>query len=413
MGYQYHWPFRQWETARGVKKLVLHEQVSRAGACFGESAGWERPNWYAPKGVEPKYEYSYGRQNWFDYTAEEHYAVRNNVGIFEQSSFHKILVQGREAERFMNQICTNNVSVPIGRSVYTQWLNDRGTIEADLTVTRLQEDCYMVVTAAFTHTHVIYWLKQHIGTDEFVVVTDVTTTMGMLNIQGPNSRALLSKLTSTDFSNEAFPFATMQDIEIGYSQLKALRLTYMGELGWELYIPTEYLSQVYEAIVEEGKSFELKHCGYHALASLRIEKAYREFGHDIGADDSPLEAGLMFASDFNKEGGFIGKEALIQRKEGGTPKRRLVQFLLNDPNPMMYHNEPIYRNGVFVGYTSSAMYGYTLGASTALGYVNCDDGVTADFIKQGEYEIQIAGKRYGATASLRPMYDPAGERVKS
>jgi len=412
IGYQYHWPFKQWETARGVKKLVLHEQVAKAGACFGESAGWERPNWYAPKGVEPKYEYSYGRQNWFDYTAEEHHAVRNNVGIFEQSSFDKIFVQGRDVEKYLNRICTNNVSVPVGKAVYTQWLNSRGTIEADLTVTRLEEDCYMVVTAGYTHTHVYYWLKQHIENDEFVVVTDVTTTMGMLNIQGPNSRKLMSKLCSTDFSNDAFPFGTMQDIEIGYSQLKALRITYMGELGWELYIPTEYLPQVYEAIVEEGKNFDLKHCGYHALASLRIEKAYREFGHDIGADDSPLEAGLMFASDFNKEGGFIGKEALLQFKKAGIPKRRLVQFLLKDPDPMMYHNEPIYRNGEYVGYISSAMYGYTLGACAGLGYVNHGDGVTTDFINQGEYEIQIAGKRYAAKASLKPMYDPAGERVK-
>ena len=412
LGYQYHWPFRQWETARGVKQSLLQPYLKNVGACFGESAGWERANWYAPEGIEARYQYSYGRQNWFEYSAQEHRAVRENIGLFEQSSFSKLLVQGRDAEACLNRICSNNIAVPVGKSVYTQWLNARGTIEADLTVTRTAPDRFLIVTAPFTHNHCYHWLLQHMAKEQFVTVTDMTSAYGMLNIQGPNARTLLSKLTSSDLSHEAFPFATMQDIEIGYSQLKALRITYMGELGWELYIPSEYLAQVYQAIVEEGKSVGLKHCGYHALNSLRIEKAYREFGHDIGADDTPLEAGLSFASDFEKEGGFIGKEALLRAKQEGLPKKRLVQFLLEDPEPMMYHNEPIYRDGELVGYTSSAMYGHTLGASTALGYIKNEGGVSADFVNQGKYQIQIAGQRYCAKASLRPLYDPTGERIK-
>lgn len=232
-----------------------------------------------------------------------------------------------------------------------------------------------------------------------------------INIQGPRSRDLLNKISDHDLSNEAFPFATMQEVEIGYATVMALRITYMGELGWELYIPTEFAPHVYDLLIEEGKELGLKHCGYHTLQSLRIEKAYREFGHDLGADDTPIEAGLTFACDFDKEGGFIGKEALLQQKVNGV-KKRLVQFLLEDPEPLMYHNEPIYREGKLVGYTTSAMYGHTLGASVALGYVSNEEGINADFIKSGRYEIEIAGKRYAAQVSLRPLYDPTSEQVK-
>lgn len=411
LGYRHHWPYRQWESARNVKKTVLHDRVAKAGACFGESAGWERPNWYAPDGEPPKYEYSFGRQNWFDYSAEEHKAVRENVGIFEQSSFSKILVQGRDAERVLNWICSNNVAVPVGTSVYTQFLNARGTIEADVTVTRLAEDSYLVVTAPFTHTHVLYWIKDNTPEDAHSFVTDITGAYSMLNIQGPNSRALLSKLTDSDLSLEKFPFGTLQDIYIGYQSVKALRITYMGELGWELYIPTEYALPVYDAILDAGRAFELKHCGYHALNSLRIEKAYREWGHDIGNDDTPLEAGLGFASDLNKEG-FLGKEEVLEQKEKGALNKRLVQFLLEDPEPLLYHGEPIWMNGELISFTTSAMYGHTLGGSVAMGYVHHEDAITADVINNSKFEIEVAGKRYPAKASLRPMYDPSMSRIK-
>ncbi len=409
--YEMHWPFRQYNTARGARKSILHDKLLAAGACFGELAGWERANWYAPAGEKAEYEYSFGRQNWFNWQADEHKAVREGVGLFDQSSFSKFLVQGKDAEKVLNRICANNVAVPVGKSVYTQWLNTKGTIEADLTVTRTEQNAYLIVTAPATHTHVNTWLKRNIPEDAHVVLTDVTSGLMCINIQGPKSRELLNKVCDSDLSNEAFPFATLQEVEIGYATVKALRLTYMGELGWELYIPTEFAPHVYDLLVEAGQELGLKHCGYHTLQSLRMEKAYREFGHDLGADETPIEAGLTFACDFNKPDGFIGKEALLAQKEAGVTKR-LVQFLLQDPEPLMYHNEPIYRNGELVGYTSSAMYGHTLGASVAMGYVNKSSGVDADYINNGSYEIEVAGKRYPAKASLRPLYDPTSARVK-
>jgi 4-methylaminobutanoate oxidase (formaldehyde-forming) len=409
--YRNHWPFRQFETARGVKKLVLHDRLEAAGGCFGESAGWERPNWYAPPGVKPEYEYSFDRQNWFDYVGEEHHAVRERVGMFEQSSFSKLLVQGRDAERHLNWLATNDVSVPVGRSVYTQFLNERGGIEADITITRMGDESFMIVTPAFTHTHVFHWIRERIG-DLSVVITDITCAMGMLNVQGPASRDLLSSVSDADFGNEAFAFGSMQKINIDYSEVQALRITYCGELGWELYVPTEYLQQVYDRLVDAGKAHDMKLCGYHALNSLRIEKAYREFAHDIGADDGPVEAGLGFTCRLDKPGGFLGIDKVRAAKEAGVPARRLVQLRLEDPEPLMDHAEPIYRDGEYVGYTSSAMFGYTLGASVAMGYVNAKDGVTRDFIESGQFEIEVEGKRYAARASLRPMYDPTNERVR-
>ena len=411
--YLHHWPFKQWKTARDVKKLVLHDRLAAAGACFGETAGWERPNWYAPAGVEPKYEYTYKRQNWFAYNAEEHKAVRENVGLFEQSSFSKFLVQGRDAERVLNKIATNDVAVPVGKVVYTQFLNDRGTIEADLTLTRLGEDAYMVVTGALTHTHVFHWIKHNIPDDAHCFITDISGVYGMLNLQGPQSRALLNKLTDADLSSDAFPFGTMQEIEIGYQTAKAQRITYMGELGWELYIPAEFLQQVYDAIIDAGKSFDLRHCGYHTLQTLRVEKAYREWGHDIGPDDTPLEAGLGFAADLEKDGGFIGKEAVVLQKEETLRKKRLVQFLVEDPEPLLYHNEPILIGGELNSHTLSAMYGHTLGGAVALGYLHHEDGVTPDWLSEQRTEIIISGKPYSTKASLKPMYDPSSARVKA
>jgi len=409
--YEMHWPFRQYETARGARKSILHDRLLEQGACFGELAGWERANWYAPPGEKAAYQYSFGRQNWFHWQAAEHKAVREAVGLFDQSSFSKFLVQGRDAERALNRISANNVAVPVGKCVYTQWLNERGTIEADLTVTRLESGSFMVVTAPATHTHVLTWLKRNIPTDDHVVVTDVTSGLMCLNIQGPKTRTLLEQISKHDFSDGRFPFGTLQEVEIGYATVKALRLTYMGELGWELYIDTEFAPHVYDLLIAAGSAQGLQHCGYHTLQSLRMEKAYREFGHDLGSSDTPIEAGLAFACDFDKPGGFIGRDALLKQKAAGV-RKRLVQFLLSDPEPLLYHNEPIYRDGEMVGYTSSAMYGHTLGGAVALGYVNHPEGVDAAFIKGGRYEIEVAGRRYPATASLQPMYDPKSQRIR-
>ncbi len=410
--YQDHWPYKQWESARGVKKAILHDRLAAAGACFGESAGWERPNWYAEPGQVPEYRYSWGRQNWFENNAGEHRAVREAVGLFEQSSFSKFLVQGKDAERVLNRMATNDLSVPPGRVVYTQFLNPRGGIEADLTVSRLAEDKYLIITAAFTHTHVEALIRNQIPDDARCVITDVTDAFAMLNVQGPRSRDLLSALTPSDLSNEGFPFATCREIPIGYQKVLALRITYVGELGWELYVPTSFALPVYDALVEAGRSHGLRHCGYHTLHSLRIEKAYRDWSHDIGPADTPLEAGLAFACAWDKPGGFVGRDALAD-KRGQAPTRKLLQFLLEDPEPLLYHNEPIYRDGSLSGYTTSGMYGHTLGGALAMGYVSHPDGVTKEFVEAGRYEIEVAGRRYGAKCSIKPMYDPAGSRVRS
>jgi 4-methylaminobutanoate oxidase (formaldehyde-forming) len=412
IGYQDHWPFRQWQSARNVKKGVLHDRLAAAGACFGESAGWERPNWYASAGQKPEYRYAWGRQNWFRNNAEEHQAVRERVGVFEQSSFAKLLVQGRDAVRVLNRIATAEMDVPVGRCVYTQFLNANGGIEADLTATRLASDRYLVLTAAFTQTHVEAWIRNQIPEDSCAVVTDVSDAYAMLNVQGPQSRALLMALSPDDLSNGGFPFASAREIRIGYQTALAIRLTYVGELGWELYIPTPFALSVYDQLVAAGEAYGLRHCGYHTLNSLRIEKAYRDWSHDIGPDDTPFEAGLAFTCAWDKAGGFIGRERLLEQRATGLAKRRLVQFLLEDPAPLLYHNEPIYRDGVRVGITTSAMYGHTLGGAVALGYVTAPADAGAEFIGSGRFEIEAAGARLRARASLRPLYDPTGLRTR-
>jgi heterotetrameric sarcosine oxidase gamma subunit len=413
IGYQDHWPFRQPATARGVKKSVLHDRLAAAGACFGESAGWERPNWYARPGQSATYEYSWGRQNWFANNAEEHAAVRERVGVFEQSSFAKLLVAGRDAARVLNRIATARMDVGVGRCVYTQFLNSSGGIEADLTVTRLAPDRFLVVTAAFTQTHVEAWIRNSIPEDAFCTVSDLSDAYAMLNVQGPASRELLQKLSRDDFSAGGFPFATCREVRIGYQTALALRLTYVGELGWELYIPVPFAQPVYDALIEAGTAHGLRHCGYHTLNSLRVEKAYRDWPHDIGPADSPLEAGLGFTCDFKKADGFVGREALLAQRESGVPRRRLLQFLLDDPRPLVYHNEPIYRDGERVGFVTSGMYGHTLGAAVALGYVSHEGGCGDDYIRAGRYEIELAAAKVPARASLLPLYDPKNLRVRA
>ena len=413
IAYQMHWPNRQWKTARNVKQSILHDRLAAAGACFGESAGWERPNWYAQPGQTADYEYDFGRQNWFDNNRTEHLAVREAVGVFEQSSFAKLLVKGRDACAVLNRIATAEIDVEVGKVVYTQFLNVRGGVEADLTITRMAADQYLVVTAAFTQTHVHAWIHENIPAQAFCVVVDVTGSYAMLSVQGPNSRALLSSISSADFSNERFPFGTMQPIEIGYQNAMAIRISYTGELGWELYIPTEMTLPVYDQLIAAGADHRLQHCGYHTLNTLRIEKAYREWAHDMGPLETLLEAGLGFTAAWDKSDGFIGREALIAQREEGTLKRRLVQFLLDDPEPMLTHNEPILRDGERVGYTMSSGYAHTLGACAAMGYINNAAGVTSDYVADGIYTIEQADRTYTARASLAPMYDPKSVRTRS
>ena len=409
--YATHYPFRQYETGRGVRKSAIHDRLAAIGACHGEAFGWERPNWYAPAGVEPRYEYSYGRQNWFEHSAAEHRAVREGVALFDQSSFAKFRLEGRDAVTVLNRVCANNVDVAAGRVVYTQWLNERGGIEADLTVTRLSETAFMIVGGAETEVRDFYWLKRQIPDDAHCVLTNVTSSMGVLSIMGPKARDLLQSLTPADMSHGGFPFATSREIELGYAMVRASRITFVGELGWELYVPTEFMQHVYDRIVEAGVAVGLAHAGYHALNSLRLEKAYRHWSHDITDEDSPLEAGLGFVIKFDKPGGFIGREALLAQQEQGVA-RHLVQLKLNDPEPLIYHNEPIWRGDEIVGHITSAAYGHTLGGAVGLGYVSAEAGAPADSVLGDTYEVEVACERVSADVSLRPLYDPDNAKVR-
>jgi glycine cleavage system T protein len=411
--YAMHWPFRQAETARGIRKSAFYDRLQGAGACFGEVAGFERANWFAPAGVEPRYEYSYGRQNWFEYSAAEHRAVRERVGLFDQSSFAKFALKGPDAAAVLGRIAANEVDVPVGKVVYTQWLNERGGIEADLTITREAQDAYLIVTACATQTRDFGWLCRHIPAGARAVAFDVSSAYGVLGLMGPASRALLATLTDADLTNAAFPFGTSQLIDLGYARVRASRITYVGELGYELYMPTEFAQGVYDAIMAAGSDFGLCQAGYHAMNSLRMEKAYRHWGHDISDEDTPLEAGLHFAIAWDKQGGFTGREALLKQRETGL-KRRLVALALDEhPGRLLYHNEPIWRDGVLVGRITSGMYGHHVGASLGLGYVaNGGEKVTPEWIGAGRYEIEVAGERVPARASLKPFYDPASERVR-
>jgi len=410
--YAMHWPFRQPETARGVRKSALHDRLTAAGACFGEVAGYERANWFAAAGGEPRYEYSYGRQNWFEQSAAEHRAVRERVGLFDQSSFGKFVLKGAAAAAVLGRMCANEVDVPLGKVVYTQWLNERGGIEADVTVTREGADSYLIVTSCATQTRDFHWLSRSIPPEARAVAVDISSAYAVLGLMGPRSRDLLATLTDADLDSAAFPFATSQIIDVGYARVRASRITYVGELGYELYIPTEFVQSVYDEIVAAGEPFGLRLAGYHALNSLRMEKAYRHWGHDISDEDTPLEAGLQFAIAWHKVGGFVGRDALERQRAAGV-RRRLVALALERTDPMLYHNEPIWRNGELVGRISSAMFGHTLGAPLGLGYLaNGGEPVTPEWVSAGRYEVEVADERIPARVSLRPFYDPSSERVK-
>ncbi|WP_171177742.1 FAD-dependent oxidoreductase [Ruegeria sp. HKCCD8929] len=407
--YADHYPYRQKATARGVRRTPFHHHLLEQGAVMGELAGWERANWFANEGQEREYQYSWKRQNWFENSAAEHRAVRENVGMYDMSSFGKIRVEGPDAQAFMNYIGGGDYAVPNGKIVYTQFLNRTGGIEADVTVTRLSETAYLVVTPAATRLADQTWMMRHLG-DFRVVITDVTAGEGVLAVMGPNARALLEKVSPNDFSNAANPFGTAQKIELGMGLARVHRVTYVGELGWEVYVSSDMAGHVFETLHAAGQDMGLKLCGMHMMDSCRIEKGFRHFGHDITCEDHVVDAGLGFAVKVDKGCDFIGREAVIARKESG-PKNRLVQFRLTDPEPLLFHNEPILRDGEYVGYLSSGNYGHTLGGAIGLGYVPCEGEKAADVLGS-TYEIDVCGVKVKAEASLKPMYDPKSERVK-
>jgi 4-methylaminobutanoate oxidase (formaldehyde-forming) len=416
--YAMHWPYYQYRTARGARRTPLHDRLLAAGACMGETAGWERPNWFAAPGSSPDYRYSYGRQNWFDACRAECAAVRDRVALFDQTCFAKFLVQGADAARLLNEVSTANVDVPAGRIVYTQWLNDHGGIEADLTITRLAEQEFMVVTSAICQTRDLAWLKRQIAARDGLrcAVTDVTAGIAMLGVMGPRSRALLEAASGGDLSNAAHGFGWSRDIEIGYARVRASRITYVGELGWELYLSAEHCLDVYERLLEAGAALGLAHAGYHAMAACRVEKGYRHWSHDIADEDTPLESGLGFTVAWDKPGGFTGREALLKQRVAGTLPKRLVQVMLVDDSPaapLLYHEEPIVRDGTIVGSIKSGAWGHRLGKSLGMGYVACPDGVSKEWLQSGRWEVEVACRRHAARVQLEAWYDPKNERIKS
>jgi len=406
--YADHFPYRQVATARGVRRSPVHAQLEARGAVFGEGAGWERANWFARPGQERTYRYSWGRQNWFDNQRDEHLAVRTGVGLFDLSSFGKIRVEGRDACAFLERLCANRIDVPPGRLVYTQMLNERGGIESDLTVARLGETAFLLTVPAATLQRDLAWLRRHLA-DEFVVVTDVTAAEAVLAVMGPRSRDLLGLVSPDDLSSAAFPFGSWRTVEVGMGLARAHRISYVGELGWELYVPADQAVHVFETLMTAGEAVDLRLCGLHALDSCRMEKGFRHFGHDITDEDHVLEAGLGFAVRSGK-GPFVGREAVERCRTEGL-RRRLLQFRLREPAPLLFHNEPILRDGAIVGMITSGAYGHFLGAAVGLGWVPCTGEDEAGLLASA-WEIEVAGERFAAEASLRPLYDPDGLRMR-
>ena len=405
--YADHFPYRQFATARGIRRSPIHEHLKARGAVFGEAAGWERANWFAKDGQEREYRYSWQRQNWFENQKAEHMAVRERAGLFDMTSFGKVRVEGRDATAFLNRISSAQMDVPVGRIAYTMFLNEAGGIEADLTVTRLSETAYLAVVPGATLQRNLAWMRAQVG-DDFAVITDVTAGESVLCLMGPQSRDILSRVSPHDFSNAGHPFGTAREIEIGMGLARAHRVTYVGELGWELYVSADQTAHVFEALMEATPDLTL--CGLHTLDSCRIEKAYRHWGHDITDEDHVLEAGLGFTVS-RKKPAFIGREAVLRTEQSG-PRRKMLQFRLTDPTPLLYHNEAIVRDGKIVGPVTSGNYGHFLGGAIGLGYVPAQ-GQTDEDILGSTYEIEVAGKRHAAVASLAPMYDPKSERVRA
>lgn len=404
------YPFKQMETGRNVRMSALHERLADQGACFGQAFGWERPNWFAPRGVTPEYQYSFGRQNWFGYWAAEHMAVREGVGIYDLSSMAEFVFQGRDALSVLQGICGNDIDAPVGKVVYTQLLNDCGGIEGDITVTRLGENKFFIVTAGATALRDFDYIERAIPGDAHAVLIDVTSAYAMLGVMGPDARKLLEKVTDADLSDQAFPFGTAREIAVGYATPLAMRMSFVGELGWELYVPSDFAVGMFDALMAAGKAFDVKMVGLHAIDSLRLERGFRHWPSDIDPESTPLEAGLGFAVKFDK-GDFRGKQALLKQQAEGL-KRRLVMFTLDDPDPLIYQEEPIYRNGDIVSKNTHGSYGHYLGASVGMCYLEHADGITDEWIREGRYEIGVNGTTYPVTIHLSPPYDPRGKQAK-
>jgi len=409
--YNIAFPNRELTSGRGLRRSPLHERLRARGASFGAKMGWERANWFAPAGVDPTPVYSFGRQNWFDYSAAEHRAAREAVAVFDQTSFSKLRIDGTDAEATLQRLCANDVAVPPGRIVYTAMLNEQGGFESDLTVTRLTGDAYLVVTGSAQTTRDLDWIRRHLPAGTRVAVTDVTDTLAVLGLMGPRSRELLARVSGADLGNAAFPFGASREIAVGRATVRASRITYVGELGWELYVPGADAPGVYDALWDAGRDLGLRDAGYYAMETLRLEKAYRAWGRDVTIDDTPWEAGLGAAVRLDKPVPFIGREALRRRRDEPLTKR-LLTFVLEDDAALPWGDEPILRDGRVVGAVTSAGFGHTLGRAVAMGYVRDAEVVDQRYIDRGVFALDIAGERIPARAGLAAPYDPRGLRIK-
>jgi len=410
--YNIAFPNRELTSGRGLRRSPLHERLRERRACFGAKMGWERANWFAPDGVEPEAVYSFGRQNWFPYAAAEHRAAREAVAVFDQTSFAKLKLEGADAEAVLQRLCANDVDVPPGRVVYTAMLNERGGFESDLTVTRLTADAYLVVTGSAQGTRDLDWIRRHLPAGARATVTEVTGAYAVLGLMGPRSRELLARVSDADLGPAAFPFLTSREIAIGQATARASRVTYVGELGWELYVPVEQAGLVYDELAQAGRDLGLRDAGYYALDSLRMEKAYRAWGREVTIDDTPWEAGLGFAVRLDKPVPFLGREALLEQRER-TLTKRLLTFVLEDEAALPWGDEPILCDGRVVGSVTSAAFGHTLGRAVAMGYVRDPGGVDEAYVASGRFELDVAGDRIPARAGLAAPYDPHALRVKS
>lgn len=412
--FQMHWPNRQYETARYARRSPFHDRLLKAGAAMTEMAGYERPGFFAGEGRSTAIEYSYGPQSWFDDAKAECLNTASDVTLFDQSCFAKFRLDGRDALTILNRVSANEMDVPVGQVVYTQWLNSRGGIEADVTVTRLSENCFMIVTIAGSQTRDFSWLNRSVPDEAQAYLSDISAGLPMLALMGPKSREMLSAISKVDLCNEALSFGQSREIPIGYATVRASRLTFVGELGYELYIPADFAQHVFDLLVEAGADFGLRHGGFFAINSMRMEKGYRHWGHDIGEEDTPLEAGLGFAVAWDKTE-FRGRDALLRARETGQSTRRLVQLRLGAGNnaPLLYHEEPILHRGTIVGSITSGAYGHRVNASLGLGYINHPDGVTPELLTSSDFEVEVACERYPAQLQLRPFYDPKNDRIRT
>ncbi|MGO4351466.1 FAD-dependent oxidoreductase [Rhizobium sp. RAF36] len=411
--YTLAFPFEEHSSGRPCRKSPLYDRLKAQGACFGEKLGWERPNWFADlfANEEPKDIYSYSRQNWFEAVGREHKAVREAAVIFDQTSFAKFVLKGRDAEVALSWIASNDVAKPVGSLVYTQMLNDKGGIECDLTVARIAENEYYIVTGTGFATHDFDWIARNIPDGMQAELVDVTSAYSVLSLMGPNARAVLEKVTSSDVSNAAFSFGRVKTVGIAGCPVRALRITYVGELGYELHVPVEYATTVYDALMAAGNGLGLVNAGYRAIESCRLEKGYRAWGSDIGPDHTPVEAGLAWAVKSKKNIPFRGRAAVERQLSGGV-RKMLACFVPDDPDVVLLGRETIYRDGKRVGWLSSGGFGYTLGKAIGYGYVRNVDGVTEDFVLSGKYELDVARERVPCSVSLKPLYDPEMKRVK-